>query len=111
MLLLRKKVHIAGTNRCVSPPPLSLDVHAEKGSFVRSRSMEQDAEMMRLQILGDPALMAQLRQVRRDAMILPPHTLRSGNTCISDTGPSNAFYLAESKRELPTPERTSSATS
>ncbi|KAH9939383.1 uncharacterized protein BXZ73DRAFT_76085 [Epithele typhae] len=40
MLLLRKKVHIAGT----------------------SRSMEQDAEMMRLQLLGDPMLMAQIRQ-------------------------------------------------
>ncbi|KAI0806882.1 aspartyl protease-domain-containing protein [Fomes fomentarius] len=40
MLVLRKKVHIAGTGR----------------------SMEQDAEMMRLQILGDPALMAQLQR-------------------------------------------------
>ena len=28
--------------------------------------MEQDAEMMRLQLLGDPNLMAQLRQVRPD---------------------------------------------
>ncbi|KAL1946506.1 hypothetical protein VTO73DRAFT_14610 [Trametes versicolor] len=37
MLLLRRKVNVAG------------------------RSVEQDAEMMRLQLLGDPALMAQLR--------------------------------------------------
>ncbi|KAI0741480.1 hypothetical protein C8Q80DRAFT_138510 [Daedaleopsis nitida] len=41
MLVLRKKVHIAGTGR----------------------AMEQDSEMMRLQVLGDPALMNQLRQV------------------------------------------------
>ncbi|KAI0658688.1 hypothetical protein C8Q70DRAFT_182252 [Cubamyces menziesii] len=37
MLLLRRKVQVAG------------------------RAVEQDAEMMRLQLLGDPALMAQLR--------------------------------------------------
>jgi hypothetical protein len=35
------------------------------------RSIPQDAEMMRLQMLGDPRLMAQLRQVRR----LPVSTL------------------------------------
>lgn len=28
-----------------------------------SRAIEQDSEMMRLQILGDPQLMAQLREV------------------------------------------------
>ncbi|KAH8096664.1 hypothetical protein BXZ70DRAFT_328648 [Cristinia sonorae] len=39
MLLLRRKVSIAG------------------------RTVEQDAEMMRLQLLGDPALMLQLQQV------------------------------------------------
>ncbi|KAI1791045.1 snare binding protein [Ganoderma leucocontextum] len=40
VLLLRRKVHVPGT----------------------SRAVEQDTEMMRLQILGDPQLMAQLRQ-------------------------------------------------
>ena len=43
-----------------------------------TRMVEQDAEMMRLQLLGDPALMRQLQQVR------PPSAMsfknRSSNT-------------------------------
>ncbi|TBU23995.1 hypothetical protein BD311DRAFT_44852 [Dichomitus squalens] len=50
VLLLRRKVHVPGT----------------------SRSVEQDAEMMRLQLLGDPNLMNQLRQVR-PSFPLPKH--------------------------------------
>ncbi|KAI0092145.1 hypothetical protein BDY19DRAFT_581864 [Irpex rosettiformis] len=42
LLLLRRKVPVAGTDR----------------------TMEQDSEMMRLQLLGDPNLMAQLQRVR-----------------------------------------------
>ncbi|KAI0080834.1 hypothetical protein K474DRAFT_100659 [Panus rudis PR-1116 ss-1] len=45
-LLLRRKVNIAG------------------------RPAEQDAEMMRLQVLGDPVLMQQLREVRTTSSII-----------------------------------------
>ncbi|PIL37714.1 hypothetical protein GSI_01408 [Ganoderma sinense ZZ0214-1] len=51
MLLLRRKVHVPGT----------------------SRAVEQDAEMMRLQILGDPQLMAQLRQTQPEILDAAQH--------------------------------------
>ena len=37
------------------------------------RTMEQDAEMMRLQILGDPNLMRQLQEVRIPCISLYPY--------------------------------------
>ncbi|KAF9057802.1 hypothetical protein BJ165DRAFT_78133 [Panaeolus papilionaceus] len=38
----------------------------KKGGSVGGRTIEQDAEMMRLQILGDPNLMAELQQAQPD---------------------------------------------
>ena len=35
------------------------------------RAVEQDTEMMRLQILGDPQLLSQLQQVRASSSFLP----------------------------------------
>ena len=66
MLLLRRKVHVPGTSRCVRILSASLvwgGLGAMKGVLRGCRAVEQDAEMMRLQILGDPQLMGQLRQV------------------------------------------------
>lgn len=42
-----------------------------------SRPAEQDTEMMRLQILGDPELMAQLREVRLCVLSSDYRVLRS----------------------------------
>lgn len=42
---------------------LMLYVDAILDSYSGIRSVEQDAEMMRLQVLGNPHLMNQLRQV------------------------------------------------
>lgn len=57
LLLIRRKVTVAGRYETMF-----------NASFVatesRNREMEQDSEMMRLQILGDPELMRQLREVR-----------------------------------------------
>ena len=61
VLLLRRKVTVAG--RYVVSSQYN---HASIliSIFIQSlRSMEQDSEMMRLQILGDPRLMHQLREV------------------------------------------------
>ena len=66
MLLLRRKVHVPGTSRCVRILSASIvwgELGAMKGVLRGCRAVEQDAEMMRLQILGDPQLMGQLRQV------------------------------------------------
>ncbi|KAM5542503.1 hypothetical protein V8D89_003962, partial [Ganoderma adspersum] len=51
MLLLWRKVHVPGT----------------------SRAVEQDTEMMRLQILGDPQLMAQLQQTAPEILDAAQH--------------------------------------
>lgn len=51
VLLLRRKVHVPGT----------------------SRAVEQDTEMMRLQILGDPQLMSQLQQTAPEILDAAQH--------------------------------------
>jgi len=59
MLLFRRKVNVAG--RCFLA---DLGSHLGRcGAHLVSRAAEQDAEMMRLQILGDPNLMSLVRQV------------------------------------------------
>lgn len=59
MLLFRRKVNVAG--RCFLA---DLGSHLERcDTHLSSRAAEQDAEMMRLQILGDPNLMRMVRQV------------------------------------------------
>ena len=56
VLLLRRKVIVAGRSVLV---PVSF-IHLSK-LINASRTAEQDAEMMRLQILGDPRLMEEIR--------------------------------------------------
>lgn len=60
MLLLRRKVHVAGTGRYVA---VVLAVWRRPRIMDISRTIEQDSEMMRLQLLGDPGLMRQLQEV------------------------------------------------
>jgi len=64
MLLLRKKINVAG---------MRVYGYHLRSTFVNvpclfhssgSREIEQDSETMRLQVLGDPALMRQLEHVR-----------------------------------------------
>lgn len=66
VLLLRRKVNVTGmrVHGCFLGRPLDNVLHLFNSS--ESREIERDAEMMRLQILGDPRLMQQLREV-------PPH--------------------------------------
>lgn len=63
MLLLRKKINVAGMrvhgyHLCSTFANVSRLLHSSG-----SREIEQDSEMMRLQVLGDPALMRQLEHV------------------------------------------------
>ena len=63
LLLIRRKVNIAG--RCVYNYCMIVIMFS---SFIKyHREAEQDTEMMRLTILGDPVLMNQLREVRLEA--------------------------------------------
>jgi hypothetical protein len=55
VLLLRRKVIVAGRS------VVSLQVSQSSSTHVKRRTAEQDAEMMRLQILGDPRLMEEIR--------------------------------------------------
>jgi hypothetical protein len=57
VLLLRRKVSFAG--RC------ALDMLQPTLHSSDLRTVEQDAEMVRLQILGDPHMMRQVQQVMR----------------------------------------------
>lgn len=60
MLLIRRKVSVAG--RCASWPFSIWDLE-RRYTHPMLRTAEQDAEMMRLQILGNPHLMRELQQV------------------------------------------------
>jgi hypothetical protein len=71
MLLLKRKAVVSG-GRCVSlfhsyllggPPPLSCTLGGQFDAIHSRREASQDAEMMRLQILGNPDLLRQLQQV------------------------------------------------
>lgn len=68
VLLLRRKVNTAGqyVYSSIHSPTLLL-----MGMF-RPGPAAQDSEMMRLQLLGDPHLMRQLREVRSSMFIIPP---------------------------------------
>ena len=64
MLLLRRKINVAGmrVHLCLLCRTLNNVLHLSNSSG--SREIERDAEMMRLQILGDPNLMQELERVR-----------------------------------------------
>ena len=65
VLVIRRKVTVAG--RYVDP---SLLFEISSHRYPSTRSLEQDAEMMRLQVLGDPELMRQLREVKLAAIVI-----------------------------------------
>ena len=67
MLLLRRKVSVAGQCVYLVLSPYDVSQHVER------RTLEQDAEMMRLQLLGDPNLMQQLQRVRPPTPIIRVH--------------------------------------
>ncbi|KAH6914695.1 hypothetical protein BKA70DRAFT_553026 [Coprinopsis sp. MPI-PUGE-AT-0042] len=52
--------------------PSAVLVLRRKVAMVQGGTMEQDAEMMRLQMLGDPGLMEQIRGVRSLPFLLTP---------------------------------------
>lgn len=62
LLVLRRKVQVAGSDRYALRLITVFDMNQSK--CFASRTIEQDSEMMRLQLLGDPSLMAQLESVR-----------------------------------------------
>ena len=73
MLLLRRRVAVGG--RWAFGTHLNMKPH---NAHKVSRRAEQDAETIRLQILGDPQLLRQLEEVQR----LHPSPFRSRLTCI-----------------------------
>ena len=71
MLLLRRKVANPTGAGCVLP--LSISIPCADPAKLHYSAVPQDAEMMRLQLLGDPTLMRQLQEVRFHSRSLFTH--------------------------------------
>ena len=91
MLLLRRKINVAGMRVHVYLLCHTLDNVLHLFNSSGSREIERDAEMMRLQILGDPNLMQELERVRPYDLSVENHSSQFSYLGTTGTGKCRTF--------------------